>query len=104
MYEPDFDDIINNEPIYYRQLKTLKRLTKLSNEKLLTLTSEEAKRFINSIREKKIQEGWKWLQRVKEANKLRREAAALSSQVCAQCVSATTVVQFSRITVKKIPK
>lgn len=101
MYEPDFDDIINNVPIYHRQFQTLKRLTNLPDEKLFALTSEEAKTFINSLREKYIRNSFTWLHK---RAKIRKAQEALFGSTDAQVVSAATEVLASQITVAKRSK
>lgn len=73
-YEPDFNDLIDHEPIEYGQFKILRRLTDLSDEKILSLSREEAKTFINAIRTRYIQNSMDWLQ---QANRRRHEESVI---------------------------
>ena len=60
--DPDANSAhIYEEPIYYRQIETLKRLTDLPIEKICQLSAKDANVFINSIHKKKFRTmGWRY--------------------------------------------
>ena len=88
-YEPDFNEVMHEEAIYYRQILILKRISKLSNQEIINMTANDAGAFINTIRRGKSILSRQWMLNNREAKRGRVAVPQENGSVVFQHVSAT---------------
>lgn len=94
-FEPDFNELINEQPIFYAQIKAIQRLTNLPIERIYSFSASEATSFLNTVRAKKARDaGWGLTREENRLRKLSHDTVQVIGFVEAsvQGVSATIVV------------